>query len=342
MIFALLTFLTAVAISGVAAYFSVVGLIAIFAASPLPIAVMGGVLEAAKLVTASWVYRNWDSAPRTIKYYLTASVVVLSLITSMGIFGYLSKAHLDQNLPSGDTQAKVALVEERIKISRDNIESNRKALKQLDDSVDQVLARSSTEDGAARAAQLRNSQRAERTRLLNEVQQEQKKISALNEEKAPLSTELRKIEAEVGPLKYIAAFIYGDNPDTNTLEKAVRWVIISLIFVFDPLAILLLIAANISLNSARGPPGSPPSYKNQEPDKPDEPEVNLFEEIKETRNGPTTVTKPEVNIGSEPLRKETWSKEFFRRVKTSPTEVRIQKSRIHEVPREILDKVFRK
>lgn len=336
MILALLTLLTAIAISGIAAYFSVVGLIAIFAASPLPIAVMGGVLEAAKLVTASWVYRNWDTAPKTIKYYLTVSVIVLSLITSMGIFGYLSKAHLDQNLPSGDTQAKVALVEEKIKVSKDNIDVNRKALKQLDDSVDQLLARSSSEEGAARASQLRNSQRAERNRLLNEIQQEQKKIAALNEEKAPLSTELRKIEAEVGPLKYIAAFIYGDNPDTNTLEKAVRWVIISLIFVFDPLAILLLIAANISINSARGPPVAAP--KKEDPPAPPEEVVNLFEEDKPKDATETVTADPATNT----KRKENWSRELFRRVKTSPTEIRIQKSRIHEVPKEILDKVFRK
>lgn len=333
MILALLTFLTAVAISGVAAYFSVVGLIAIFAASPLPIAIMGGVLEAAKLVTASWVYRNWDTAPRTIKYYLTASVVVLSLITSMGIFGYLSKAHLDQNLPTGDTQAKVSLIEEKIKISRDNIDANRKALKQLDDAVDQVLARSSSEEGATRSAQLRNSQRAERNRLLNEIQQEQKKIASFNEEKAPLSTELRKIDAEVGPLKYIAALIYGDNPDTNTLEKAVRWVIISLIFVFDPLAILLLIAANISFNYARAPPGRPPVIEEPVEEDP----VNLFEVTEEKPEEKETVTESE-----EPKRKDSWSRELFKRVKTSPTEIRIQKSRIHEVPKEILDKVFRK
>lgn len=332
MILAILTFLTAIAISGVAAYFSVVGLIAIFAASALPIAIMGGVLEAAKLVTASWVYRNWETAPRTIKYYLTASVVVLSLITSMGIFGYLSKAHLDQNLPTGDTQAKVSLIEEKIKISRDNIDANRKALKQLDDAVDQVLARSNSEEGAARSAQLRNSQRAERNRLLNEVQQEQKKIATFNEEKAPLSTELRKIDAEVGPLKYIAALIYGDNPDTNTLEKAVRWVIISLIFVFDPLAILLLIAANISFNLARAPPGKPLTV--EEPVEEDS--VNLFE-VPEEEPEEEPVTDSE-----EPKRKDGWSRELFRRVKTSPTEIRIQKSRIHEVPKEILDKVFRK
>lgn len=337
MILAILTLLTAVAISGVAAYFSVVGLIAIFAAAALPIAVMGGVLELAKLVSASWVYRNWSTAPRVIKYYLTAAVVVLSLITSMGIFGYLSKAHLDQNLPTGDVQAKVSLIDEKIKIAKDNIDVNRKALKQLDESVDQLMARSSSEEGATKAAQLRTSQQRERNRLLAEIQQEQKKIASFNEERSPIAAELRKVEAEVGPLKYIAALIYGDNPDTNTLEKAVRWVIISLIFVFDPLAILLLIAANISFtNTARAPP-SPPSSK-ETPDNDVKEEVNLFEVQNETETK-QEVTKQEENVTPE---RKKWSSELYRRLRTSPTEIRIQKSRIHEVPKEILDKVFRK
>lgn len=334
MILAILTLLTAVAISGVAAYFSVVGLIAIFAAASLPIAVMGSVLEVAKLVSASWVYRNWSTAPKVIKYYLTVAVVVLSLITSMGIFGYLSKAHLDQNLPTGDVQAKVSLIDEKIRISKDNIDVNRKALKQLDESVDQLLARSKSEEGAAKAAQLRTSQQRERARLLTEIQQEQKKIASYNEERAPIATELRKVEAEVGPLKYIAALIYDDNPDTNTLEKAVRWVIISLIFVFDPLAILLLIAANISFaNATRGPP-----VTSNPPDGEEEEEVNLFEEQEEDKSK-QEVTKQEEAVTPE---KKKWSKELYKRLRTSPTEIRIQKSRIHEVPKEILDKVFRK
>ncbi len=135
MIIIFVTFLTALALSVIAAYFSVIGLMAIFAAAAIPIAVMGAALEAAKVVAASWAYRNWKTAPRVLRYYLVSSVVVLSLITSMGIFGYLSKAHLDQSLPSNDVIAKVALLDEKIKVEKDNVETNRKALKQFDEAV---------------------------------------------------------------------------------------------------------------------------------------------------------------------------------------------------------------
>ena len=121
-----ITLLTALLLSVVAAYFSIVGLMAIFASAAIPIAVMGGTLELAKVVSASWVYRNWRTAPALIRYYLTIAIVVLSIITSLGIFGYLSKAHLDQAIPSGDIAAKLALVDEKIKVEKDNIDVSRK------------------------------------------------------------------------------------------------------------------------------------------------------------------------------------------------------------------------
>lgn len=241
-----LLFFTAVVLSGIAAYYSVIGLIAIFSAAALPVAVMGGSLEVAKLVVASWLYRYWRVIPALMKIYFTSALVILMLITSMGIFGFLSKAHSDQSLVSGDVLAKIALYDEKIKTARDNIEANRRALKQLDEAVDQVMARSTSEQGAERSVQIRRQQAPERQRLLKEIEVEQKKITALNEERAPIAVEVRKVEAEVGPIKYIAALIYGDNPETNLLERAVRWLIILLIMVFDPLAVLMLIAANLT------------------------------------------------------------------------------------------------
>jgi hypothetical protein len=178
-------------------------------------------------------------------------VGALMLITSMGIFGFLSKAHTDQSMISGDVQAKIAIFDEKIKTERDNIDANRKALKQLDDAVDQVMGRSTDERGAERSVQIRRSQQAERGRLLREIEQSQKKIATLNEERAPIAAEVRKVEAEVGPIKYIAALVYGDNPDANLLEAAVRWVIILLVVVFDPLAIMMLLAATESLKWER-------------------------------------------------------------------------------------------
>jgi len=241
-----LLFLTAFVLSGIAAYYSVIGLIAIFSAATLPVAIMGGSLEAAKLVVASWLYRYWKSIPFLMKAYFTSALVILMIITSMGIFGFLSKAHSDQSLVSGDVTAKIAVYDEKIKIAKDNIDANRKALKQMDEAVDQVMGRSTDEKGADKAVAIRRSQQKERSRLLAEIETEQKKVTSLNEERAPIAAEVRKVEAEVGPLKYIAAMIYGDNPDENSLERSVRWLIILLIAVFDPLAVLMLIAANLT------------------------------------------------------------------------------------------------
>lgn len=249
-----LMLLSALALSAVAAWFSVVGLMAIFAASQLSIAIMAGTLEVSKLVCASWLYNNWRQVPFFIKSYLTIAVVVLMVITSMGIFGYLSKAHLDQGVPTGDVAAQVALLDEKIKTERDNIDTAKRALTQMDSQVDQMLGRTDTDRGAERAVQIRRNQAKERAVLQREVGEAQAKIAKLNEERAPIASELRKVEAEVGPIKYIAAMIYGDNPDSNTLERAVRWVTILLVSVFDPLAVIMLIAANFGLRAVRKEP----------------------------------------------------------------------------------------
>ena len=136
---AILTLVSALVLSGIAAYYSVIGLMAIFAASPIPIAIMGGALEFSKLIAASWAYKNWKIAPRFLKYYFTVAVIILMFITSLGIFGYLSKAHNDQSLVSGDVSAKIEMIDEKIKVEKDNIDVNRKTLKQMDEAVDQVM-----------------------------------------------------------------------------------------------------------------------------------------------------------------------------------------------------------
>jgi len=242
----LLLFANAILLSAIAAYYSIVGLIAIFAAAAIPVAIMGSSLEVAKLVVASWLYRYWAKIPVLMRIYFTSALILLMVITSMGIFGFLSKAHMDQGITSGDILAKISVYDEKIKTSKENIDANRKALKQMDEAVDQVMGRSSDEKGADKAVAIRRGQQKERARLQSEIATEQKAIAALNEEAAPIRTEVRKVEAEVGPIKYIAALLYGDNPDSNTLEKAVRILIIVLIFVFDPLAVLMLIAANLT------------------------------------------------------------------------------------------------
>lgn len=252
-----LALLVALLLSGIAAWYSVVGLTAIFAAAVIPIIIMGGALEVAKVVTTVWLHRYWDKCRWAMKTYLTGAVVVLALVTSMGIFGFLSKAHMDQGIPTGDVAAQIQLIDEKINIQkelisseRQNIEAARNTLSQMDAQLTARLDRGDSEASVERAVQIRQQQRRERAALNAEISASQKRIEAnnqeiqkLNLEKAPIAAKYRQIEAEVGPIKYIAALIYGDNPDNATLERAVRWVIILLIFVFDPLALMLVIAA---------------------------------------------------------------------------------------------------
>ena len=245
-----LALLVAIGLSAIAAYFSVIGLTTIFAASFWPVVIMGGTLEVAKVVAASWTYRNWNIAPFSIKAYLVASILALMFITSMGTFGYLSKAHIDQTASSGDVISQLAIYDEKIKVARENIDANRKALKQYDDAVDQILGRSDTEKGAEKAVVVRRSQQKDRARLQEEIQTYQKEIGILNDTRAPLAAQVRKVEAEVGPLKFIAELFY-EEVDNQFLDKTVRWVIILIVIVFDPLAIILLIAANIGLSKTK-------------------------------------------------------------------------------------------
>jgi hypothetical protein len=251
MILSYWTLAVALSLSLVAAWYSIIGLTAIFAAAVFPIIIMGGIMEVAKVTVTLWLHEYWQYCKRSMKIQLTFSVIVLMFITSMGIFGFLSKAHLDQAVPTGDVAAKVQILDEKIKTERDTIESSRRALAQLDSAVDQTMSRSNDEKGAERAVQIRRNQARERRTLQNEIAVAQKKIAAYNEERAPIASELRKVEAEVGPIKYIAALIYGDNPDANLLEKAVRWVIIILVLVFDPLAIMMVLAATESIRWER-------------------------------------------------------------------------------------------
>jgi hypothetical protein len=244
----ILLFLCAIALSATAAFYAVSGLVAIFAAAVIPIVVMGSMLEMSKLVVASWLYRNWKYTSFLLRSYFCVALTVLMLLTSMGIFGYLSKAHLDQAVPTGDVASKVAILDEKIKTEKENVSSARKALQQMDAQVDQTIARTTDDKGAERSVQIRRGQQKERNALIAEIGSAQTRIARLNEERAPIASELRKVEAEVGPIKYIAALIYGDNPDQNVLEKAVRIVIIMIVIVFDPMAVLMLIAVNQTLS----------------------------------------------------------------------------------------------
>lgn len=245
---AYLLLVTGLTISAVAIYYSVVGLAAIFAAASIPIIIMGTTLEVAKLVCASWLKANWERIPKLMKFYMTTAVIVLMMITSMGIFGFLSKAHLDQAVPTGDIAAQVAMIDEKILTQKGIINDNRAVLRQLDEAVNQTMGRSTSEQGADRAVAIRKSQTKERAQANKAIDQAQIEVSKLQEQKAPIASKLRAVEAEVGPIKYIAAFVYGDNPDANVLEKAVTWVIIIIVSVFDPLAVIMLLAAQMTFS----------------------------------------------------------------------------------------------
>jgi hypothetical protein len=247
---AYLALLSGLTLSAVAEYYSILGLTAIFSAAVIPIVIMGIALGVGKVTATVWLKQNWKISPFSIKLYLFIAIMVLMAITSMGTFGFLSKAHSDQSLISGDVQSKLAIYDEKIKTQRENIETDRKALAQMDAGVDQLMSRSNDQNGADRAVSLRRSQTKERQRLLEEISNSQQTITHLNEERAPIAAENRKVEAEVGPIKYIAAFVYGAT-DQTVLERAVTWVIILIIVVFDPLALILLLASQSSFQNFR-------------------------------------------------------------------------------------------
>ena len=242
-----LMFFCALALSASAAWYSIIGLTAIFAAAKIPIIIMGATLEVSKLVVASWLYRNWKEIPFLTKTYLTGALLVLMFLTSMGIFGFLSKSHADQSMNSGDVIAQIEMLEQKIQIEQSKIDSAKTTLTQLDAQVNEMIGRSTSTSAINRSITIRKQQDKERSVLIQSIEESQSRINELREELIPYKTQNRQLEAEVGPIKYIAALIYGENPDENLLEKAIRWVILLIVGVFDPLAVVMLIAANWSM-----------------------------------------------------------------------------------------------
>jgi hypothetical protein len=210
-----LTFLTAIALSAIAGFYSIIGLAQIFPGSFWPIVLMGSILEIAKLVTISWLYNNWKNAGTLLKTYFSIAILVLMIITSMGIFGYLSKAHLESNIVLGANTVQLRTLETQEKITKDRL--------------DYLLKQASDPE--------KTSPRVDR-----DIRNAQADLKKLTEQKLPLLSEENKLAAEIGPIKYIAELFYDKN-DPSFIDKAVRAVIITIIIVFDPLAVLLLIAA---------------------------------------------------------------------------------------------------
>ena len=236
--------IVALSISVVSGYYSIIGLATIFSSAFWPIIMMGCVLEAGKLTTASWLYNNWNTAPRMLRYYLTTIVVVLMFISSMGIFGFLSKAHIEQTSMSGGQTIVIESIQLQIDQENRTIKNAQRALDSMNTLVEQATPKE--------ANYVRNSQKKERAALNTDIEEAAKNIQTLNEKLLPLKMENSKVMAEVGPIKYISDLIYGESEEKN-LEAAVRWVILVLVFVFDPLAVLLLIAANNGIKENNRP-----------------------------------------------------------------------------------------
>ena len=251
MIQVLLPFLTAIGLSAIAAYYSVIGLAQIFPGSYWPIIVMGTVLELSKLVTVSWLYNNWNVTVQIMRYYFLTAIVLLMLITSMGIFGYLSKAHLDTNIVVGANSVQLKTLD-----TQENIAKER---------LTYLLQRAGDPSTASRKIDVQ----------IQETQAELKRIST---EKLPLLSEENKLTAEIGPIKYIAELFYSKD-DPNFIDKAVRSVILIIIIVFDPLAVLLLIASNQTYQRIKQPvevESVKKAKKKKELDKPASPSLESF------------------------------------------------------------------
>ena len=246
--FILVVLLSAISISGIAAAYSIIGLATLFAGAKVAIIAMGTSLEVGKLVAASWLYHNWrnPNLPQSIKAYLTTSVIVLVFVTSMGIFGFLSKAHLDQVKPTSDNAVQIALIDRQIIQENVVIDRAEKTLNLLDKALEVYIDK----EYVSRGLKERKKQKEERDFLNNEIRVAMDTIAKLTVQKGNIELDQLKIEADVGPLKYIAELIYGDEAKEH-FDKAVRYIIIVLIFVFDPLAVLLLIAANISIRERK-------------------------------------------------------------------------------------------
>jgi hypothetical protein len=243
MFLAILTLLSGIAISIIAAGYSIIGLATLFAGAAVPIIAMGSALEVGKLVAASWLYQNWNSdIPRLLKAYLFTSIIVLIFITSMGIFGFLSKAHLDQVQPTTGNALNIQVIDKQINQQQVIVDRAEKTLNSLDKALDKYIDM----EYVTRGLKEREKQKPERDQLNKTISEATAKIVELNKSKSQIELEQIKIEAEVGPLKYVAELIYGEDAKSH-FDSAVRLVILILIFVFDPLAVLLLIAANISL-----------------------------------------------------------------------------------------------
>lgn len=264
-----LTLFTSLSLAGTAAYFSIIGLMTIFSGAALSIAFMASILEFGKVVSAAWLHYEWDRINNLVRAYFTTAVVVLMLITSMGIFGFLSKAHIDSAVTSDSYSLEASIVDKRLEGKQLQLDNLTGRLENLD----YVLQTSKPED----RNYVNRVQTEERNNINADIDILVGEIVSLNEQKMPIQRLQLEQEAELGPVKYIADMIYGEEAE-SMYDNAVRWVILTIIFVFDPLAIMLLIVSTAAFKRDRERPATPLV---------DEAQV-MNMEIEEKRSGLTT------------------------------------------------------
>jgi hypothetical protein len=242
MILTILLLISGLAVSIIGAYYSILGLAALFAGAYWAVITMGVTLEVAKLATVSWLYRNWklDLLPKIIRTYLLLAVLMLMFITSIGIFGFLSKAHLDISAPNTGNRLLVKNIEKQIESEKKAIVGAQKIIDQLDKALDKVI-----DKDADKGLIERQKQQTERNRANSIITNSSNKITQLSNQKLNYDKNQLAIDKEIGPFKYVAEILFGDADDGN-LDKAVKFIIVCLIFVFDPLAVLMLVAVNVS------------------------------------------------------------------------------------------------
>ena len=244
--------LAGIAISGISAWYSIIGLTAIFAGAFWSIIIMGATLEVGKIITASYLYRNWKSLSIPVAGYFISAVLVLMLITSMGTFGYLSRAHIEQAAGAQNVDAQLERIDQSIARERERIVQSEVILKQLDASVNSLIDQKHVVLGL----EARRKQEAERRLIADSIREYQTNIDKLRDEKMPLQQAIRDAKREVGPVRYVAELIYGAS-DTEIMDKSIRWIIILLVLVLDPLAVLLIMVSTQKYTS------SPPMSKTQ-------------------------------------------------------------------------------
>lgn len=246
MVFALLTLLSALSLATVAGWFSIIGITTIYAGAPLHALIMGVVLECSKLVTTSWLYRNWEYSSLKLKLPLVIFTLTLMLTTSIGVFGFLSKSHLEQNAGTIDNGGKIQRLDQQISREKSIIADNDKVILQLDATINSFIGK----DRADRALAVRRSQASQRKELRNSIDAAQKKIDEYSDEKLKLESEVRKLELEVGSIRYIAELIHSNEEDSSKkIESAVKIFTLIIVLTLDPLAVILLVAANQTLVS---------------------------------------------------------------------------------------------